>query len=56
MGAAIGATRKVVDEGWAPFDIQVGQTGKTIAPELYIGFGVSGALQHTIGLRNTWWR
>lgn len=52
MGAAIGATRKVVDEGWAPFDIQVGQTGKTIAPELYIGFGVSGALQHTIGLRN----
>ena len=52
MGAAIGATRKVVDEGWAPFDIQVGQTGKSIAPELYIGFGVSGALQHTIGLRN----
>lgn len=52
MGAAIGVTRKVVDEGWAPFDIQVGQTGKTIAPDLYISFGVSGALQHTIGIRN----
>lgn len=52
MGAALGATRKVVDEGWAPFDIQVGQTGKTIAPDLYISFGVSGALQHTIGIRN----
>ena len=52
MGAALGVTRKVVDEGWAPYELQVGQTGKTIAPELYIGFGVSGALQHTIGLRN----
>ncbi len=52
MGAALGATRKVVDEGWAPFEIQVGQTGKTIAPDLYISFGVSGALQHTIGIRN----
>ena len=53
MGGGLSARPgKVVDEGWAPFDIQVGQTGKTIAPELYIGFGVSGALQHTIGLRN----
>lgn len=52
MNAAIGATRKVVDEGWAPFEVQVGQTGKTVAPALYIACGVSGALQHTIGIRN----
>lgn len=52
MNAAVGATRKVVDEGWAPFDVQVGQTGKTIAPDLYIAFGVSGALQHMIGMKN----
>ena len=52
MNAAIGATRKVVDEGWAPFEVQVGQTGKTISPSLYIACGVSGALQHTIGMKN----
>lgn len=52
MNAAIGATRKVVDEGWAPFEIQVGQTGKTVSPSVYIGCGVSGALQHTIGMKN----
>lgn len=50
--AAVGVTRKVVDEGWAPFEQQIGQTGKSIAPDLCILFGVSGALQHTIGIRN----
>ncbi len=52
LNAAVGATRKVVDEGWAPFEVQVGQTGKTIAPDVYLSFGVSGALQHTIGIQN----
>lgn len=51
VGVAVGATRKAVDEGWAPFEIQIGQTGKMAAPELCICFGVSGALQHTIGIR-----
>ena len=52
LNAAAAATRKAVDEGWAPAEIQVGQTGTTIAPDLYIAFGISGALQHTLGMKN----
>jgi electron transfer flavoprotein alpha subunit len=53
INASPGATRKSVDEGWALEEIQVGQTGKTIAPDIYIACGVSGALQHTIGMKRS---
>jgi electron transfer flavoprotein alpha subunit len=52
-GAAIAATRAVVDNRWADFSKQVGQTGLTIRPELYVGFGVSGAMHHIIGIKHS---